>query len=47
VTHFSSGEFNSWLDNYKNDNIALLDAEPEFRRWLDKEYAPIGGGWQY
>jgi len=44
---FHSIEINRWLEDYKNSNAALLDSNPEFRRWLDEEYVPIGGGWQY
>lgn len=36
-----------WLDNYMVVNAPLLDAEPEFRRWLEEEYVPIAGAWQY
>lgn len=36
-----------WIDEYREANQALLNADPEFRHWLDEEYIPIGGGWQY
>jgi hypothetical protein len=40
-------EIQRWVEDYKDENTALLDADPEFRRWLEEEYIPIGGGWQY
>jgi hypothetical protein len=40
-------EIQHWLSEYRVTNAALLDADPEYRRWLDEEYVPIGGGWQY
>lgn len=36
-----------WLDSYRAQNRALLEADPEFRHWLETEYKPIAGGWQY
>lgn len=39
--------FHHWLQTYKADNVALLESDPEFDRWLEKEYVPISGGWQY
>jgi hypothetical protein len=36
-----------WINDYLQANAALLEAEPEFRRWLEEDYAPIAGGWQY
>lgn len=36
-----------WLVGYTKANADLLDADPEFRRWLLEDYRPIAGGWQY
>lgn len=35
-----------WLERYKSKNPHLLD-DPEFANWLEEEYVPIAGGWQY
>ena len=37
----------AWIDDYKSANSALLDGDPEFSRWLDEDYIPMGGAWQY
>jgi hypothetical protein len=37
----------SWLENYKQGHAALLHKDPEFARWLDEEYRPLAGRWQY
>jgi hypothetical protein len=36
-----------WIESYKAANAAVLDADPEFRQWLEEDYSPIWGGWQY
>jgi len=36
-----------WLKSYEASQRELLDADPEFARWLEEEYVPIGGGWMY
>jgi len=36
-----------WLTSYKAANAERLDGNPEFAAWLEKEYVPIAGGWQY
>lgn len=36
-----------WLDSYKDTNHELLSRDPEFARWLEQDYVPIAGGWQY
>jgi hypothetical protein len=36
-----------WLASYKDANRDLLINDPEFAHWLDEEYVPIAGGWQY
>jgi hypothetical protein len=43
----TSVHLDSWLATYKRDNAALLERDPEFARWLQDEYVPIAGGWQY
>jgi hypothetical protein len=37
----------NWLENYKQEHAALLQQDAEFARWLDKDYRPLAGGWQY
>jgi len=37
----------SWLADYKRDKAALLERDPEFARWLQDDYVPLAGGWQY
>ena len=37
----------SWLEEYKHANVGLLQADPQFRQWLDEEYVPLQGAWQY
>lgn len=36
-----------WLASYKDASRDLLRSDPEFAHWLDTEYVPIAGGWQY
>ncbi len=36
-----------WLAEYKRENAAALEADPAFAAWLDREFVPIAGGWQY
>ena len=36
-----------WLSAYKAANADRLSSDPEFAHWLDTEYVPIAGGWQY
>lgn len=36
-----------WLSAYKAANADRLRREPEFAHWLDTEFVPIAGGWQY
>lgn len=43
----TSIEIDRWVEDYKDANADFLDADPEFHRWLDEEFVPIGGGWQY
>ena len=36
-----------WLSAYKNEHHALLEADPAFQHWLETEYVPLAGAWQY
>ena len=36
-----------WLETYKEQYCETLASNPDFARWLDEEYVPIAGGWQY
>lgn len=36
-----------WLTAYKKDHAERLRGDPAFARWLETEYVPIAGGWQY
>lgn len=36
-----------FLREYRQANRDLLAHDPEFAAWLDTEYRPIEGGWQY
>lgn len=47
MPRFVPVEIQQWLDDYRTENSELIDADPEFRRWLDEEYVPLGGAWQY
>lgn len=35
------------LAAYKREHRALLQEDGEFARWLEEEYVPLAGGWQY
>lgn len=35
------------LRDYREAHRTLIDADPEFAAWLETEYRPIEGGWQY
>jgi hypothetical protein len=35
------------VEEYKLAHSELLDGNPDFRKWLENEYVPIVGGWQY
>jgi hypothetical protein len=37
----------TWLDRYRASKHEVLDADPDFARWLEEEYLPIAGGWMY
>jgi hypothetical protein len=47
MSRLASPEVHRWLQEYRDTHADLLDQDPEFQRWLDEEYVPIGGGWQY
>jgi hypothetical protein len=36
-----------WLMNCKQAVCEMTKSEPEFAKWLEEEYIPIAGGWQY
>lgn len=36
-----------WLAAYKANNAERLKGVPDFAEWLETEYVPIAGGWQY
>lgn len=36
-----------FLHEYVRDNRTLVASDPEFAIWLETEYRPIEGGWQY
>jgi hypothetical protein len=37
----------AWLSAYKHERRELLQNDSEFARWLEDEYVPLAGGWQY
>jgi hypothetical protein len=37
----------SWLAEYKAANEERLRVHPDFAAWLERDFAPIAGGWQY
>ena len=43
----SRTNLNAWLAEYKQANCELLQNNREFARWLEEEYVPLAGGWQY
>lgn len=36
-----------WLSDYKKQNASLIAGDDAFARWLESDYKPIAGGWQY
>ena len=44
---YADSAVHRWLRTYKKTHQDLLSADPNFARWLDEEYVPIAGGWQY
>lgn len=36
-----------WLEAYKAANEDRLKCTPDFAAWLENDYVPIAGGWQY
>jgi hypothetical protein len=44
---FSETTVDCWLTHYKATYHHLLNSDPEFARWLNEEYVPIAGSWQY
>lgn len=45
--NFVSNSEDGWLAAYKAANDSLLTLAPDFAAWLETEYVPIAGGWQY
>ncbi len=45
--NISGTSVHRWLASYKETCRDLLISNPEFARWLEEEYVPIAGGWQY
>ena len=37
----------NWLATYKTNNAERLKSVPDFAVWLETQYIPIAGGWQY
>jgi hypothetical protein len=35
------------VSRYRTNHQDLIDRHPEFAAWLEDEYVPIAGGWQY
>lgn len=42
----STGDLPGWIADYQQANPERLD-DAEFAAWLESEYVPIAGGWQY
>lgn len=36
-----------WISDYKTRNASLIADNHAFARWLENDYKPIAGGWQY
>lgn len=36
-----------WLSIYKAEHSELLERDPEFARWLEDDYIPVAGGWEF
>jgi hypothetical protein len=37
----------AWKARYRDQHRTLLAEHPEFAAWLEDEYVPLAGGWQY
>ncbi len=35
------------IEAYRSANRERLDADPDFASWMETEYVPIVGAWQY
>lgn len=35
------------LVDYKQEHVGLIRENPAFARWLEEDYRPLAGGWQY
>lgn len=47
IQELSERSFSHWLETYKEENWALIEANPDFARWLEEAYVPLAGGWHY
>ena len=45
--HEAECSVHEWLFIYKATHREFLQNNQEFAKWLDNEYVPIAGGWQY
>ena len=37
----------AWITQYRERNQELLASDPAFAKWLERDYKPIAGEWQY
>ena len=37
----------AWIKQYRELNDELLASDRGFAKWLERDYKPIAGGWQY
>jgi hypothetical protein len=35
------------LARYGDEQRDLIEADPEFRRWLETSYVPVAGAWHF
>jgi hypothetical protein len=43
----SAKALGKWITDYKERHREVLQQKPEFAHWLEEEYVPLAGGWQY
>jgi len=43
----TAARIRSMVEDYKAAHPEVLADNPDFREWLENEYVPIAGGWQY
>jgi len=41
------GVLDEFLEGYKASRQDLLDRDPAFASWLEDQYVPLAGAWQY